>query len=46
MRRPPNRKALAAAVVLLVAAAIAFAQPAVGVQPAAFLKQLTGPGGL
>ncbi len=47
MRRPPNRKALAATVVLLVAAAVAaFARPAVGVPPVAFIQKLIEPGGL
>ena len=47
MRRPPNRKALAVAMVLLVAAAaVAFARPAGGVPPLAILKQLVEPGGL
>ncbi|MGQ0547453.1 MAG: hypothetical protein ACT4P3_19330 [Betaproteobacteria bacterium] len=45
MRRPPNRKALAAALVLLVAAAVAFARPAVGVAPLAMFKQFVAPGG-
>lgn len=46
MRRPPNRKALLATLVLLVAAAVAFARPAVGVPPVAIFKQLMEPGGL
>ena len=46
MRRPPNRKALAATIVLLVAAAVAFARPAVGVPPMTIFKQLVEPGGL
>jgi hypothetical protein len=46
VRRPPNRKALLAAMVLLVAAAAAFSRPAVGVPPRAFFERLTQPGGL
>jgi hypothetical protein len=47
VRRPPNRKTLVATVVLLVAAAVvAFARPAVGVPPVSFFKQSVEPGGL
>jgi len=46
VRRPPNRKTLAAALVLLVAAAALFARPAVGVPPATIFQQLLQPGGL
>jgi hypothetical protein len=45
VRRPPNRKTLVAAMLLLVAAAVAFARPAVGEPPATFLKQLIQPAG-
>lgn len=47
MRRPPNRRVLAATALLLVAAAVAFvARPAVGVAPMALIKQQTlAPGG-
>jgi len=44
VRRPPNRKALLAALVLLVAAAAAFSRPAVGVPPVAFFAPLMQPG--
>jgi hypothetical protein len=46
VRRPPNRRALLATLVLLVAAAVVFARPAVGVPPVSIFKQLVEPGGL
>lgn len=45
MKRPPNRKALLATLVLVVAAALGFAAPAGGVPEPTFFKQLLGPGG-
>lgn len=45
MKRPPDRKALLAALVLVVAAALGFAAPAGGVPEPTLFKQLLGPGG-